>query len=237
MKVLVTGGASGLGAALAQECTARGDLVHVLDVAPGPGVFHAHDMASSDTAAWSALADWLAAHGPFDLVVLSAGISATGRFEAIPLSDHHKVTAVNLAGAIRFVHLLQVNALAPGARLVFVASLSCFTGYPGAASYAASKDGLAGFARSLRKPLRRRGMRVQLACPGPMDTPHATRYAPEGANPKGRLAPERAARAILRARGFTIIPGAGPKLAGLAGRLAPQAMTRLMGRVLFAKLK
>lgn len=237
MKVLITGGASGLGAALARLCRDRGDTVHILDAVAGDGpLWHRHDMADTDPAAWLRLAEWLAAHGPFDLVLLSAGISATGRFEAIPLSDHQKVTAVNLAGVIRLVHLMEDNALAPGARLVFVASLSCFTGYPGAASYAASKDGLAAFARSLRKPMRKRGVRVQLVCPGPMDTPHATRYAPERSDAKGRLAPDRAARAILRARGFAIIPGAGPKLAAFAGRLAPQTMTRLMGRVLFSKL-
>ncbi|CUX80355.1 MAG: putative short-chain dehydrogenase [Roseibaca calidilacus] len=237
MKVLITGGASGFGAAVASACAARGDIVYVLDRVPGPGVFHAHDMASPDLAAWAALADWLAAQGPFDLVVLSAGISATGRFEDIPLQDHHKVTAVNLAGVIRLVQMLEKDALAPGARLVFIASLSCFTGYPGAASYAASKDGLAGFARSLRAPMRKRGVRVQLACPGPMDTPHATRYAPEGSSAKGRMSPERAAQAVLRSRSFVVVPGLGPKLAVLAGRVAPQSMTRLMGRVLFSKLK
>ena len=78
---------------------------------------------------------------------------------------------------------------------------------------------------------------MQLACPGPMDTPHATRYAPDGSSAKGRLAPERAAQTILNTRRFTIIPGTGPKLAGVVGRLVPQAMTRLMGRVLFTKLK
>lgn len=237
MKVLITGGASGLGAALARACTARGDTVHVLDIAPGPGI-HAHDMASTDPVAWAALGEWLGAQGPFDLVLLSAGISATGRFETIPLADNHKVTAVNLSGPIRLVHLLDSgNHLSPGARLVFIASLSCFTGYPGAASYGASKDGLAGFARSLRAPMRKRGVRVQLVCPGPMDTPHATRYAPKGSSAKGRMPADKAARAILRSRGFTILPGAGATLAALAGRIAPQTMTRLMGKVLFSKLK
>lgn len=237
MKVLITGGASGLGAALASICTGRGDTVHVIDIAPNAQSF-AHDMGSADPPAWHALAQWLAANGPFDLVILSAGISATGRFEAIPLSDHHAVTSVNLTGPVRLVHLLDTgDHLNAGARLVFVASLSCFTGYPGAASYAASKDGMAGFARSLRGPMRKRGVKVQLACPGPMDTPHASRYAPNGSSAKGRLAPERAAQAILNARCFTIIPGTGPKLAAFLGRLAPQTMTRLMGRVLFSKLK
>ncbi|WP_296643549.1 SDR family NAD(P)-dependent oxidoreductase [Roseinatronobacter sp.] len=237
MKVLVTGGASGLGAALVAACRARGDEVCAIDLDPAERSW-AHDLGNTDPAAWAALADWLATQGPFDLVILSAGISATGRFETIPLAQHQNVTAVNLAGPIRLVHLLESgHLLRAGGRLIFIASLSCFTGYPGAASYAASKDGLAGFARSLRRPMRKRGITVQLACPGPMDTPHATRYAPDGASTKGRLAPDRAAQAILNARSFTIIPGAGPKLAAFLGRLAPQTLTRLMGRVLFSKLK
>lgn len=241
MKVLITGGASGLGAALVAACTARGDSVHVLDIMPPDCPdWHKHDMASDTPESWAALGTWLQAQGPFERVILSAGISATGRFERIALDSHHQVTAVNLTGPIRLVHMLLADGLiAPGGRLVLVASLSCHTGYPGAASYAASKDGMAGFARSLRAPLRKAGIAVQLVCPGPMDTPHATRYAPEGASAKGRMAPERAARAILDApaRRATIIPGGGPKLAALAGRIAPQAMTRLMGRVLFSRLK
>jgi NAD(P)-dependent dehydrogenase (short-subunit alcohol dehydrogenase family) len=241
MNVLITGGASGLGAALVAACTARGDSVHVLDIAqPECDRWHPHDMASDSAESWAALDRWLAAHGPFDRVILSAGISATGRFETIPLDQHRRVTAVNLTGPIRLVQMLQADELiARGGRLVLVASLSCYTGYPGAASYAASKDGLAGFAHSIRGPLRKAGIAVQLVCPGPMDTPHATRYAPEGASAKGRLAPEPAARAILDApaRRKVIIPGAGPKLAALMGQVAPQAMTRLMGRVLFSRLK
>ena len=241
MKVLIIGGASGLGAALVADCTMRGDDVHVIDIAAPVGAnWHRHDMSSADPAAWDATGDWLATHGPFDLVVLSAGISATGEFEAIPLPDHQRVASTNLTGPIRLTHLLVAGGfLRPGGRLVFVASLSCFTGYPGAASYAASKDGLAGFARALRPTMRKHGIAIQLACPGPMDTPHAARYAPKGASAKGRMAPEQVARAILAApaRRFAIIPGAGPKLAAVLGHIAPQTMTRLMGRILFSKLR
>lgn len=241
MKVLVTGGASGLGAALVAACSARGDQVRVIDIdaRPDPAWFR-HDMGSADPDAWAALGAWLADQAPFDLVVQSAGISATGPFEDIALRDHHAVTQVNLAGPMQLALILQQGGmLAPGGRLVFVASLSCFTGYPGAASYGASKDGLAAFAQSLRKPLRAQGITVQLVCPGPMDTPHATRYAPAGASAKGRIAPETVARAVLTApaRQFHIVPGAGPKLAATLGRAFPQTMTRIMGRVLFAKLK
>ncbi|WP_296475363.1 SDR family oxidoreductase [Roseinatronobacter sp.] len=246
MNILLTGAASGLGAALLHDCIARGDSITVIDVGECPPdmpetvTWLRHDLSAIDPVLWDEISTAFARHGPFDLAVLSAGISATGPFEAISPQAHRQVSRVNLHAPMRLsLELQQRNALAAGGRLVFVASLSCFTGYPGAASYAASKDGLAAFARSLRKPMRRAGVAVQLLCPGPMDTPHATRYAPKGARADRRIAPEKVAQMVLdapRAR-FVLLPGAGAKLAAMLGRLAPELMTRIMGRVLFAKLK
>ena len=246
MRVLLTGGSSGLGAALLHACAARGDRVTVIDNARAPDILPPsvhwlrQDLGSTDAAAWDAIETALDGQGPFDLAILNAGISATGRFERIPLAQHQQVSRVNLHAPLRLSMLLQQRkALSRGGRLVFVASLSCFTGYPGAASYGASKDGLAAFARSLRGPLRRDGISVQLLCPGPMDTPHASRHAPQGAKPGRRMAPEGVARMVLAAsrRRFLLLPGPGARLAALFGRLAPQTMTRIMGRALFDKLK
>lgn len=246
MNILLTGAASGLGAALLRTCIGRGDSVCVIDVGACPPdlppsvIWLRHDLSATDAAIWAQISRGLAQHGPYDLVVLSAGISATGRFEAISPDAHQQVSRVNLHAPMQLSLVLhQQGGLSCGARLVFVASLSCFTGYPGAASYGASKDGLAAFARSLRKPMRRMGVAVQLLCPGPMDTPHATKYAPKGARADRRIAPELVAQMLLDApRGrFVLLPGHAAKLAAMMGRFAPALMTRIMGRVLFAKLK
>lgn len=243
MRVLLTGAASGLGAELLRGCMARGDHVCALDRTPCPDWATA-DWVQVDLGAvtdWTGLGAELAAKGPFDLVILNAGISATGPFETIALDRHSAVSRVNLHAPLQITaQLVQAGALAQGGRLVFVASLSCFTGYPGAASYAASKDGLASFAASIRKPLwRDKRIAVQLVCPGPMDTPHATEHAPEGADASRRMSPTKVAHAILTApaQRKIILPKMGAKLAAAAGRIAPQTMTRIMGRVLFAKLK
>ncbi|MGP9788553.1 SDR family NAD(P)-dependent oxidoreductase [Roseinatronobacter sp. NSM] len=247
-RVLITGGSSGLGKALVAACHDRGlGPVSVLDVAPAPDAaggkldWVLHDMADTRAQSWSALAETLQEQGPFDLVILNAGISATGRFEGIPLATHLAVARVNLLGPMRLVHmLLHAGLLAQGGRVVFISSLSVYTGYPGAASYAASKDGLASLARALRKPLRKAGnISVQLVCPGPMDTPHAARHAPEGARADRRSDPARVARQILELpQGrFVLLPGLGAKLAAVAGTLFPHMMTRIMGKVLFARLK
>ena len=243
-RVLITGAGSGLGAALATQCMAQTAAeVTALDLAPGKPGPHwvVHDMAARDSCIWSGLAQDLRARGPFDLVILNAGINATGPFENVALDAHQAVTAVNLHGPIRLTHmLLAEELLAPHGRLVFVASLSCFTGYPGAASYAASKDGLASFARALRRPLRKSGnICVQLVCPGPMDTPHAAQHAPKEAKADRRLAPGIVAQKVLDASRskFLIVPGFGATMAAALGRLFPQTMTRIMGRVLFQRLK
>jgi short-subunit dehydrogenase len=243
MRVLLTGAASGLGAALLRACMAREDQVCALDRAPCPDGVRV-DWVQTDLGAvtdWAALGAELAEKGPFDLVILNAGISATGPFETITLDRHRAVSRVNLHAPLQITaQLVQAGSLAQGGRLVLVASLSCFTGYPGAASYAASKDGLAAFAASICKPVwRDHRIAVQLVCPGPMDTPHATEHAPEGADASRRMSPAKVAQAILTApaRRKVILPGMGAKLAAAAGRIAPQTLTRIMGRVLFAKLK
>lgn len=243
-RVLITGGSSGLGQALVAQCRAQDQTsVCVLDVAPpadGSADWVTHDMGTPDNDKWHALCDTLVAKGPFDLVVLNAGINATGRYEQVPVDAHLAVARVNLRGPMRLVHmLLQNNLLAAGGRVVFISSLSVFTGYPGAASYAASKDGLACLARSLRKPLRKAGnIHVQLVCPGPMDTPHATRHAPKDARADRRMDPAKVARMILaqRDRRFLLVPGGGARIAAALGRAFPQTMTRIMGKVLFRKL-
>jgi NAD(P)-dependent dehydrogenase (short-subunit alcohol dehydrogenase family) len=237
-RVLITGGASGLGAALVARALASGDRVTVIDRAPPPPGTTARWL-QADLAAPDFLTTLVTGFDePHDLIVHSAGIGATGRFESIPEADQHAVISVNLtAPAILTAHLLQAGLIAPGGRVVLVGSLSSFTGYPGAAVYAGTKDGLLALARSLRRPLWRAGrIRVQLVAPGPMDTPHAARHAPPGASGRGRLDPQRVAAQVLAGRGgMVLIPGALARALALMGRLAPGAMTGLMRRTIYAR--
>jgi NAD(P)-dependent dehydrogenase (short-subunit alcohol dehydrogenase family) len=145
------------------------------------------------------------------------------------------VIAVNLtAPLILTAQLLARGALPPGARLVLVGSLSSFTGYPGAAVYAGTKDGLRTLAASLRRPLARQGVRVQLVTPGPMDTPHAAAHAPPGASGRGRSDPARIARLILdRPRPAVLIPGLAARALATLGRVAPGLATGLMRRAIY----
>ena len=81
------------------------------------------------------------AAGPFDLVFLNAGASATGGFETLPAATVERLMVLNAeTPMILAANLLRAGAVTGG--VCFVSSLSHYTGYPGAAAYAASKDAL-----------------------------------------------------------------------------------------------
>lgn len=188
MKVLVVGAASGLGKAVAAQAAARSDRVCTIDVdthvvGDVDGVVASVACDISDASAIEQALETLEREAPFDLVVISAGISATGPFEDIDPALMSRVISVNLTGTMMMTAaLLKRSMIARAGRLVLVSSLSQFVSYPGASAYAASKEGVAVFARSIGRGLRReRDITVQVVAPGPMDTPHAERHAPRGA--------------------------------------------------------
>ncbi|MBL4892811.1 MAG: SDR family NAD(P)-dependent oxidoreductase, partial [Rhizobiaceae bacterium] len=177
--------------------------------------------------------------GPFDIVILNAGISATGKFEKIPVKAHQKVLAVNLTAPMIIASGLARGGMSSKSGLVFISSLSHAVGYPGAASYAASKDALAIYAKSITKPFARIGIAVTCVFPGPVRTGHAEKYAPKGSNDKNRVAPEELALGILKAakaKKRTYYPGPMAKISRLIGWIAPGFITAKMRKLIFEKL-
>jgi short-subunit dehydrogenase len=150
------------------------------------------------------------------------------------------VLDVNLRAPLQLTAgLLRAGLLAPGATLVSIASLAVFTGYPGAAVYAASKAGLAAYARSLRVALAGRGLRVLTVYPGPTRTAHARRYSPDNRREHRRMPPERLAGLLAAAvtRGAaTLIPGPANRLVAIIGRLAPALTEAAMRWTILDKL-
>ncbi|MEQ8481013.1 MAG: SDR family NAD(P)-dependent oxidoreductase [Hoeflea sp.] len=245
-RALVTGGSAGLGLALVRLLAAKGYDVLSLD-RDEPGEEDANEAAVrhlgcdlSDRAQLDQALGELVAAGPFDLVVLNAGVSATGSFETIDLSSHLDVLRVNAeAPMIIAARMLEEGGVGPGGAIGFISSLSHFTGYPGAASYAASKDALAVFAASIRKAAGLRNVTVTVAFPGPLRTAHAERHAPRGADARKRMDPSEAAELILVdlvAGRKSSIPGRANRAAALAGRLAPKPLTALMRRLIYERL-
>lgn len=242
-RALVTGGTAGLGRALCDHLVAQGYTVVSADLnAPSRDCGFEHiacDLAQRHSVDF--LIGQLAKREPFDLVIFNAGISATGRFEEITPEAHARVIAVNADAPLTLCAALMHNTcITRGGHIGFVSSLSHFTGYPGAASYAAAKDTLAVYAKSIRKPfLKNRNISVTCAYPGPLKTEHAARHAPKGAKAEKRLAPAEAARFILAdiQRGkASSYPGRGTTLVAGVGRLVPGLLTTAMRKIIYDKL-
>lgn len=234
-RALITGSSGGLGAALAAELQRIGWETAGIDISAdkASGLCFSVDLANR--ADLDAALSAITVSGPWDAVFLNAGISATGPFESIPPDAHVRVLRVNAESAMVVAQALNAADALRGP-LCFISSLSHFTGYPGAASYAASKDAVAAYAASLR----RSGISACVAFPGPLDTLHAARHAPDGADHSLRMPPEMAARQIVRAAlsaKARIIPGWHNRLAALTGWLAPGLLTGFMRRNIFERLK
>lgn len=249
---LITGGADGIGRALAHALAGRGFLVTGVDHnttlarrtqaeilnAGGAARFVAADLSTADgvNVVAAATDGWT----PFDVLIHNAGISCVGAFVAAPLVTQRAVLAVNLVAPLLLTaRLLRDRSIAAGAGLVFIASLSHFIGYPGASVYAATKDGLAAYARSLRVALAPDKVRVLVVYPGPTRTAHARQYSPDNRREQHRMAPDLLAAQIVTAldRGQRqLIPGFSNRLLASAGRVAAPLVTSLLQRTLYAPL-
>ncbi|WP_164742932.1 SDR family NAD(P)-dependent oxidoreductase [Mesorhizobium sp. Z1-4] len=239
-RALATGGSEGLGGAFVELLLASGyDVVSVDRNAPPAASMAVGIICDlADRVALDRNLDAIVAAGPYRLVLFNAGVSATGRFEAVPLEAYRRLVAVNTEAPMVLASAL-VNADAVNGHLCFVSSLSHFTGYPGAAVYAASKDALAAYAKSVRKPFAQRGVSVTVAYPGPLRTAHAARHAPPGASVERRTDPAAAARHIVGAAlagRAAVYSDARARMLALAGRLMPDLTIRAMRRVIFDRL-
>lgn len=251
---VITGVAGGIGLALARRYGAGGYAVFGVDydeaglerarevLAEAGIVFQATqgDLTSAEDRA--AIVEWLCGLGRVHTFIHNAGINVVGAFEDIGDADHRRVIAVNLAAPIDLTRsVLALKLIPEGGRLIYLSSLSYYVGYPGATVYAASKDGLASFASSMRAALGKKSIGVLTVFPGPTRTPMARDCSPEGAgNEESRMRPERLADLIYRAshRGARVlIPGASNRAFAMAGRLFPALTEVGMRRAIFDRLE
>jgi len=182
---LVTGGASGIGAATVGLLRAEGAEVEALDLRDGFDV--------SDPAAWEAI-------GPVELACLNAGV-VTGEADIARVSDeaYRRIVGTNLDGVVFGTRRLA-RVLEPGAAIVVTASLAGLAEMQSDPVYSLTKHGVVGFVRSVASQLAARGIRINAVAPGIVDTPllSETRERYERAS-FPLLRPEEVARAVLLA--------------------------------------
>lgn len=180
---VVTGAASGIGAATAGRFAAAGATVVVSDIADGSvvaeqvgGAFVAADVR--DEAQVEALVDTaVARYGRLDVMVNNAGVIGPGRgIAADSMDDVREVLEVNLLGAIHGTRH-AARAMRPGGTIVNTASMAGVVGFPGLAAYGASKWGVVGLTKHAAVEFGPRGIRVNCVCPTGVSTPMAGELA------------------------------------------------------------
>jgi NAD(P)-dependent dehydrogenase (short-subunit alcohol dehydrogenase family) len=168
--VLVTGGSSGLGAAIVAEVAAEGGTPVVLDLQPPANgfAFRRVDLASPREAE-AAVREVAEERGGLDAVVTAAGIDACGDILDVDADAWDRVVAVNLLGTAAVVRAALPALERAGGRVVTVASTLGLRALPAATAYCASKFGVVGFTRALASELCDR-VGVTLLIPGGMRT-------------------------------------------------------------------
>ena len=177
-RIVITGGARGLGLALAKAFLAKGARVVLLDrdeaeldkivATLGPTVV-GHRLDVTDLAAVTTLRDEILADGPVDVLVNNAGVVFGGAFADVPVARHLTTFSVNVGGLIAVTHAFLPHLESrPRAAILNISSASAFVALPHGSTYAASKTAVLAFSESLNEELRERGKRhvtVSALCP------------------------------------------------------------------------
>lgn len=181
-RVLITGGARGIGRAMADRFAREGCEIALSDMDGAALDAAAKEMTGAGARVSSHVCDVTdptaverlrgevhAAGGPVDVLVNNAGIVFGGSFLDVPLARHHLIYAVNVLGVVNVTHAFLPDLIGrPEAHLVNVASASGLIGLPFGATYASSKWAVIGFSDSIRLELEMLGhghVKVTSVCP------------------------------------------------------------------------
>ncbi|MEM7301334.1 MAG: SDR family oxidoreductase [Pseudomonadota bacterium] len=177
-RVLVTGGGTGIGRAIARQFATNGDQVTIAGrrVEPLEETASGFDMeirpvdVTDEQAVVNLFGD------PFEVMVANAGSGTASKLVDTSLEDWNATLAVNLTGVfLTFREALKT--MSEGGRLIAVASTASLQGGPNIAAYSASKHGVLGLVRSVAKEVARQKITCNAICPGFVDTEMAASAA------------------------------------------------------------
>ena len=208
--VVVTGGASGLGAASARMIVAGGGRAVIADVNDDAGralaselreaAIFVHTDVTDESSAKATVAAAIAAFGSVDALVNCAGIvhaeKVVGKEGPHSLAGFVRAVNINLIGTFNMIRLcaeiMARNAPDAGGErgvIVNTASVAASDGQIGQAAYSASKAGIVGMTLPIARELARSGIRVMTIAPGIFETPMMAGLAPEVRDALGRMVP------------------------------------------------
>lgn len=254
--MLITGGSSGIGKAIAADAVRRG--VKVCLVARDQAKLDATvqelraikadcqlstiSACVTDSAAIeSAVSIAESAHGPIDLLINSAGSAVPGYFEDIPIEDFSRQIEINYLGTIRVIKAVLPSMKARGQGwIVNVSSLAGVKGVFGYTAYCGSKFAVTGVSEALRSELYRYGIGVTLLCPPDTRTPGLAQEAATKPIETKRISetgallePKEVASALwkgLTRNRLLIVPGGKARLLYDINRIAPAVIDRMLRR-------
>ncbi|WP_022890957.1 SDR family NAD(P)-dependent oxidoreductase [Agromyces italicus] len=216
---VVTGGASGIGAAITSRLRRGGARVAVFDLRPENAeadLAVAVDVADGDSVR-AGVERVVAELGRLDIVVNNAGIGAQGTIESNTDDEWHRVLDINVLGMMRVARAaLPHLRRSPAAAIVNTSSIAATAGLPERALYSASKGAVSALTRAMAADHLREGIRVNAVNPGTADTPWIGRLLEQAPDP----AAERAALEARQPHGRLV---AADEVAGAVAYLASPA--------------
>lgn len=175
-RAFVSGGAKGIGEAIARRFAEAGAFVAIGDLDGEASQHVAREIGGAaitlDVTDADAIQRAVAAHGPFDILVNNAGLDQHAFFTDTTPADWARLIAVNLGAVLACTHAILPSMQAGQfGRIINIASEAARLGSKGGAVYASAKAGVIGFTRSIARENARYGITANVIAPGPIRTP------------------------------------------------------------------